>query len=123
VVETLASLGLSVQEEVVSEEGYSLDLVVDCGSEQPVAIKARERAQAPAAAAPTRPAGWGAWLQIDFAARALFNKPWCGTPNSDLGGGDSYSLLPVWCALRQPEPRMRLAVRGVPKGALRTHSA
>jgi len=25
--------------------------------------------------------------------------------------------------LRQPEPRMRLAVRGVPKGALRTHSA
>ena len=25
--------------------------------------------------------------------------------------------------LRQPEPRMWLAVRGVPKGALRTHSA
>jgi len=25
--------------------------------------------------------------------------------------------------LRQLEPRMRLAVRGVPKGALRTHSA
>jgi len=25
--------------------------------------------------------------------------------------------------LRQPEPRMRLAVRGVPKGALRTQSA
>jgi len=25
--------------------------------------------------------------------------------------------------LRQPEPRMRLAVRGVPEGALRTHSA
>jgi len=25
--------------------------------------------------------------------------------------------------LRQPEPRMRLAVRGVPKGAPRTHSA
>jgi len=25
--------------------------------------------------------------------------------------------------LAQPEPRMRLAVRGVPKGALRTHSA
>jgi len=24
--------------------------------------------------------------------------------------------------LRQPEPRMRLAVRGVPKGALRTYS-
>ena len=51
------------------------------------------------------------------------NKPWCGTPNCDLGGGDSYSLLSGWCALRQPEPRMRLAVRGVPKGALRTHSA
>ena len=25
--------------------------------------------------------------------------------------------------LRQPEPRMRLAVRDVPKGTLRTHSA
>jgi len=25
-------------------------------------------------------------------------------------------------ALVQPEPRMRLAVRGVPKGALRTHA-
>ena len=30
-----------------------------------------ERARAPAAAAPTRPAGWGAWLQIGFAARAF----------------------------------------------------
>jgi len=39
VAETLASLGLSVQEEVVIEEGYSLDLVVDCGGEQPVAIE------------------------------------------------------------------------------------
>jgi len=25
--------------------------------------------------------------------------------------------------IREPEPRMRLAVRGVPKGALRTHAA
>ena len=39
VAETLTSLGLSVQEEVVIEEGYSLDLVVDCGGEQPVAIE------------------------------------------------------------------------------------
>ena len=33
--------------------------------------QARERVRAPAAAAPTRPAGWGAWLQIGFAARAF----------------------------------------------------
>jgi len=30
-----------------------------------------ERARAPAAAAPTRPAGWGEWLRIGFAARAF----------------------------------------------------
>jgi len=39
VAETLTSLGLSVQEEVVIEEGYSLDLVVDRGGKQPVAIE------------------------------------------------------------------------------------
>jgi len=33
--------------------------------------QARERAQAPAAAAPTRPAGCGTWLQVGFAARAF----------------------------------------------------
>jgi len=30
--------------------------------------QARERARAPAAAAPSRPTGWGAWLQIGFPA-------------------------------------------------------
>jgi len=30
-----------------------------------------KRARAPAAAAPTRPAGWGAWMRIGFAARAF----------------------------------------------------
>ena len=37
--ETVISLGLSVQQEVLLEEGYSLDLVVDCGGEQLVAIE------------------------------------------------------------------------------------
>jgi len=34
-----ASLGASVQEEKVLEEGYSLDLVVDCGGEELIAIE------------------------------------------------------------------------------------
>jgi len=34
-------------------------------------LQSKERARAPAASAPTRPAGWGAWLQIGFAARAF----------------------------------------------------
>jgi len=33
------------------------------------------------------------------------------------------SIRRATARLQQPEPRMRLAVRGVPKGALRTHSA
>jgi len=45
--------------------GPQLVLVAQTGGQ------ARERARAPAAAAPTRPAGWGAWLQIGFAARAF----------------------------------------------------
>jgi len=37
---------------------------------------------------------------------------------------DSKAILKcIISRKRQPEPRMRLAVRGVPKGALRTHSA
>jgi len=36
-------------------------------------------------------------------------------------GGEQVQCAPA--RLRQPEPRMRLAVRGVPTGALRTHSA
>jgi len=39
VAETLALLGLSVRGDVVIDEGYSLDLLVDCGGEQPVAIE------------------------------------------------------------------------------------
>jgi len=34
----------------------------------------------------------------------------------------SYVTPRLPARLRQPEPRVRLAVRGVPKGALRTHS-
>jgi len=43
----------------------------------------------------------------------------------DRAESDSYSVCTrrALARLRQPEPRMRLAVRGVPKGALRTHSA
>jgi len=39
VAETLASFGLPVQEEVVIAEGYSLDLVDDCGGGQRIAIE------------------------------------------------------------------------------------
>jgi len=39
VTETLPSLWLSVQQEVVVEEGHSLDLLVDCGGEQPIPIE------------------------------------------------------------------------------------
>ena len=39
VAKALASQGASVQEEKVLEEGYSLDLVVDCGGEELIAIE------------------------------------------------------------------------------------
>jgi len=39
VAKALASRGASVQEERVLEEGYSLDLVVDCGGEELIAIE------------------------------------------------------------------------------------
>ena len=39
VAKALASLGAAVQEEKVLAEGYSLDLVVDCGGEELIAIE------------------------------------------------------------------------------------
>jgi len=42
-------------------------------------------------------------------------------PSSNVLSPASRGRAPA--RLRQPEPRMRLAVRGVPEGALRTHSA
>jgi len=42
-----------------------------------------------------------------------------GEINSTRG----LSLTRAPARLRQPEPGMRLVVRGVPKGVLRTHSA
>jgi len=39
VAETLVSFGLPVQEEVVIAEGYSLDLVIDCGGRQRIAVE------------------------------------------------------------------------------------
>jgi len=39
VAKALALLGASVQEEMVLEEGYSLDLVVDCGGEELIAVE------------------------------------------------------------------------------------
>jgi len=39
VAKALASLGLAVQEEKVLEEGYSLDLVVECGGEELIAVE------------------------------------------------------------------------------------
>jgi len=39
VAKALASLGASVQDEKVLEEGYSLDLVVDCGGEELIAVE------------------------------------------------------------------------------------
>jgi hypothetical protein len=39
VANAVASLGASVQEEKVLAEGYSLDLVVDCGGEGLIAIE------------------------------------------------------------------------------------
>jgi len=37
-------------------------------------------------------------------------------------GGDNKGMIDS-CTHKNTEPRMRLAVRGVPKGAFRTHSA
>jgi len=39
VADTLASLGLLVQQELLLEEGYSVDLVVDCGGGQLIAVE------------------------------------------------------------------------------------